>query len=236
MDNEQQSTFILFLQCKQKAQKTNTSRTQNYQRFNTPQHRSVRTRYLPKKGPIEKEPNSTVSHIIEHPLPYPNDDCLTLKLVIVGNGACGKTCALVSFHKGTFPEDMKYVPTVFETYIDYRYTDKGIAKLAFDTPGQEDCERLRPLSYPNFDAAVISFAIDSPASFDNVYQKKQVCLFPSTYIHTRNHPSELFRSTCLSVNSEQSIPHLPPIQNFRLNPNSDFWKNQNSPKLAFLVS
>ena len=56
-------------------------------------------RYLPKKDPIEKEPNSTVSHIFEPPPPYLDDEYLTLKLVIVGDGACGKTWALVSFHE-----------------------------------------------------------------------------------------------------------------------------------------
>lgn len=37
------------------------------------------------------------------------------KLVIVGDGACGKTCLLIVFSKDQFPE--VYVPTVFENYI-----------------------------------------------------------------------------------------------------------------------
>lgn len=37
------------------------------------------------------------------------------KLVIVGDGACGKTCLLIVFSKDQFPE--VYVPTVFETYV-----------------------------------------------------------------------------------------------------------------------
>ena len=35
------------------------------------------------------------------------------KLVMVGDGACGKTCLL--FSKDQFPET--YVPTVFENYV-----------------------------------------------------------------------------------------------------------------------
>ncbi|XP_076841558.1 rho-related GTP-binding protein RhoA-A [Brachyhypopomus gauderio] len=37
------------------------------------------------------------------------------KLVIVGDGVCGKTCLLIVFSKDQFPE--VYVPTVFENYI-----------------------------------------------------------------------------------------------------------------------
>jgi len=37
------------------------------------------------------------------------------KLVIVGDGACGKTCLLIVFTKDEFPQ--VYVPTVFETYV-----------------------------------------------------------------------------------------------------------------------
>lgn len=37
------------------------------------------------------------------------------KLVIVGDGACGKTCLLIVFSKDEFPE--VYVPTVFENYV-----------------------------------------------------------------------------------------------------------------------
>ena len=37
------------------------------------------------------------------------------KLVIVGDGACGKTSLLTVFKTGTFPTD--YIPTIFETDV-----------------------------------------------------------------------------------------------------------------------
>ncbi|KAJ2711571.1 GTP-binding protein Rho1, partial [Coemansia sp. D1744] len=45
------------------------------------------------------------------------------KFVVVGDGACGKTCLLRTFHDGRFPIDLKYIPTVFDVCvkaIDYR--------------------------------------------------------------------------------------------------------------------
>ncbi|KAJ5735521.1 GTP-binding protein rhoA [Penicillium malachiteum] len=92
------------------------------------------------------------------------------KLVIVGDGACGKTCLLIVFSKGTFPET--YVPTVFENYVTDVQIDNNTVELAlWDTAGQEDYDRLRPLSYPDSHVILICFSIDSPDSLENVQEK-----------------------------------------------------------------
>jgi Ras family protein A len=92
------------------------------------------------------------------------------KLVIVGDGACGKTCLLIVFSKGTFPE--VYVPTVFENYVaDVEVDGKHVELALWDTAGQEDYDRLRPLSYPDSHVVLICFAVDSPDSLDNVTEK-----------------------------------------------------------------
>jgi len=92
------------------------------------------------------------------------------KLVIVGDGACGKTCLLIVFSKGTFPEF--YVPTVFENYVaDVEVDSKHVELALWDTAGQEDYDRLRPLSYPDSHVILICFAVDSPDSLDNVNEK-----------------------------------------------------------------
>ncbi|XP_018428028.1 PREDICTED: rho-related GTP-binding protein RhoB isoform X2 [Nanorana parkeri] len=72
------------------------------------------------------------------------------KLVVVGDGACGKTCLLIVFSKDEFPE--VYVPTVFENYV-------------------EDYDRLRPLSYPDTDVILMCFSVDSPDSLENIPEK-----------------------------------------------------------------
>ena len=41
----------------------------------------------------------------------------------------------------------------------------------WDTAGQEDYDRLRPLSYPDTDVILICFSIDSPDSLQNVVEK-----------------------------------------------------------------
>ena len=41
--------------------------------------------------------------------------------------------------------------------------------------GQEDYDRLRPLSYPQTDVFLVCFSVVSPSSFENV--KEKVCLF-----------------------------------------------------------
>ncbi|KAJ8046494.1 Rho-related GTP-binding protein RhoA-C [Holothuria leucospilota] len=92
------------------------------------------------------------------------------KLVIVGDGACGKTCLLIVFSKDQFPE--VYVPTVFENYVaDIEVDGKQVELALWDTAGQEDYDRLRPLSYPDTDVILMCYSIDNPDSLENIPEK-----------------------------------------------------------------
>ncbi|KAH7065862.1 ras family-domain-containing protein [Paraphoma chrysanthemicola] len=94
-------------------------------------------------------------------------DYVRRKLVTVGTGAVGKTCANIVWMKGYFPE--VYVPTVFENYVaDIEFGSVHIEMAVWDTAGQEDYDRIRPLSYPDSHVIIINYGIDSPASLDNI--------------------------------------------------------------------
>jgi small GTP-binding protein len=94
----------------------------------------------------------------------------TLKLVVIGDGAVGKTCLLVVYAKGNFPTE--YVPTVFENY-KCKVTANNIeySVQLWDTAGQEELVNVRQLSYPNTDVFLVCFSVGDRTSYDNVASK-----------------------------------------------------------------
>ncbi|KAF1964801.1 rho3 protein [Bimuria novae-zelandiae CBS 107.79] len=92
------------------------------------------------------------------------------KLVLLGDGACGKTSLLNVFTRGYFPT--VYEPTVFENYVHDIYIDNTHVELSlWDTAGQEEFDRLRSLSYDDTHAIMLCFSVDSPDSLENVESK-----------------------------------------------------------------
>ena len=76
----------------------------------------------------------------------------------------------------------------------HRIGDEPYTLGLFDTAGQEDYDRLRPLSYPQTDVFLVCFSVTSPASFENVREK----WFPEVHHHCPGVP-------CLIVGTQTDL-------------------------------
>uniref|UniRef100_A0A2K5DUD8 Cell division control protein 42 homolog n=1 Tax=Aotus nancymaae TaxID=37293 RepID=A0A2K5DUD8_AOTNA len=121
---------------------------------------------------------------------------------VVGDGAVGKTCLLISYTTNKFPSE--YVLTVFDNYaVTVMIGGEPYTPGLFDTAGQEDYDRLQPL---------ICFSVVSPSSFENVKEKwvpeithhcpKTPFLLVGTQIDLRDDPSTIEK---LAKNKQKPI-------------------------------
>jgi small GTP-binding protein len=67
---------------------------------------------------------------------------------------------------------------VFDNYAATVKVDNRMINLGlWDTAGQEEYNRLRPLAYPNCDVFLIVFSVIEPSSFVNARKKVRVLIF-----------------------------------------------------------
>ncbi|XP_059565922.1 rho-related GTP-binding protein RhoD [Myotis daubentonii] len=93
-----------------------------------------------------------------------------VKVVLVGDGGCGKTSLLMVFAEGDFPES--YTPTVFERLtVNLQMKGNPVELQIWDTAGQVDYDRLRPLFYPDASVLLLCFDVTNPHSFENILNR-----------------------------------------------------------------
>jgi len=93
-----------------------------------------------------------------------------VKVVVVGEAGVGKTSLLITHTTGSFPDE--YIPSHYDNLSSNIFVDGRSYTLGlWDTAGQEDYDRLRPLSYPQTDIFLICFAVDDQTSFQKVRER-----------------------------------------------------------------
>uniref|UniRef100_A0A8C7C8C5 Ras homolog family member F, filopodia associated n=1 Tax=Oncorhynchus kisutch TaxID=8019 RepID=A0A8C7C8C5_ONCKI len=88
-----------------------------------------------------------------------------LKVVIVGDGGCGKTSLLMVYTK----KRLSRGKTIDKARLHGRI--KMHIHLFLCISGREDYDRLRHLSYPNANLLLICYDVSCPSSYDNVLIK-----------------------------------------------------------------
>lgn len=131
----------------------------------------------------------------------------SVKCVIVGDGAVGKSCMLISYTTGSFPKE--YVPTIFDNYqTNVMVNGKIVCLSLWDTAGQEDYDKIRTLSYPDTDIFLICYSTVSQNTIENINYKwlkeiKRHCpntpyIFVGTKSDLKN--DELFKERTIDIN------------------------------------
>ena len=93
------------------------------------------------------------------------------KLIIIGDAGAGKSSFMHQFLEGKFRKQSTHTIGVeFGTKI-ISLGNRQIKLQIWDTAGQEDYDRLRPLSYPQTDVFLVCFSVVSNPSFKNVKLK-----------------------------------------------------------------
>ncbi|XP_008109828.1 rho-related GTP-binding protein RhoH [Anolis carolinensis] len=94
----------------------------------------------------------------------------SVKCVLVGDSAVGKTALLLRFTSETFPD--MYRPTVYEnTGVDVFLDGVQISLGLWDTAGGDSFKGIRPLSYQQADVVLMCFSVANRNSFLNLRNK-----------------------------------------------------------------
>lgn len=139
---------------------------------------------------------------------------MSVKCVLVGDSAVGKTALLVRFTSETFPD--MYKPTIFdntgvEVYMDGVQINLGL----WDTAGHDNFRQIRPRSYQQADVVLICYSVANPNSLANVHHKwiseirEHLPRVPVLVVATQTDQREggAHRSSCISPAEGRRVAH-----------------------------
>lgn len=89
-----------------------------------------------------------------------------IKCVVVGDGAAGKTNMVLAYRSNEYGS-FSY-PSILDNFSKEMVVDGTEVELSvWDTYGQQDYSRLRPLIYPDTDVFLVVFSVDNGDSLEN---------------------------------------------------------------------
>ncbi|XP_068156767.1 uncharacterized protein RhoU isoform X1 [Drosophila tropicalis] len=94
----------------------------------------------------------------------------SIKCVLVGDGAVGKTNLILSYLENRFQAE--HVPTASDIYnADVNVNDSPVHLTLCDTAGQDTLDPLRELCYPDSDVFLLCFSVVKPETFRAIKSK-----------------------------------------------------------------
>ncbi|KAH8386513.1 hypothetical protein KR093_000975 [Drosophila rubida] len=94
----------------------------------------------------------------------------SIKCVLVGDGAVGKTNLILSYLENRF--NPEHVPTASDIYnVDVNVNESPVHLTLCDTAGQDTLDPLRELCYPDSDVFLLCFSVVKPETFGAIKSK-----------------------------------------------------------------
>lgn len=143
-----------------------------------------------------------------------NFEEMSVKCVLVGDCAVGKTALLVRFTSETFPDS--YKPTVFDnTGVEVFMDGIQISLGLWDTAGHDNFKQIRPRSYQQADVVLICYSVANPNSLLSVQRKwiaevrENLPKVPVLVVATQTDQREMgvHRGNCISAAEGKRVAH-----------------------------
>lgn len=104
---------------------------------------------------------------------YEDDLEISIKVVIVGNGAVGKSSMIQRYCRGIFTQNYKKTIGVDFLEKHLRVSDEEVRLMLWDTAGQEEFDAITKAYYRGAQACVVAFSTVDRASFEAVRKWKK---------------------------------------------------------------